>query len=68
VACLHATTDEVAVAIFVVVRPLVRSTRRDVRDLIDSHKSDHRPSYLSYRALQRRGQLKTDLREIFGPW
>src|SRR3981081_2386931 len=46
--------------------PLVRPTRGDVRDHIDSHKSDRRSSYLSYRGLQRRKQRKTDLREIFG--
>src|SRR5712671_8018494 len=46
--------------------PLVRATRGDVRDHIDSHKSDRRSSYLSYRGLQRRKQRKTDLREIFG--
>jgi hypothetical protein len=46
--------------------PLVCSTRNDLRDHIDSHKSDHRPSLPSYKALQRRRQLKIDLREIFG--
>src|SRR5467141_979 len=40
--------------------PLVRPTRGDVRDHIDSHKSDRRSSYLSYRGLQRRKQRKTD--------
>src|SRR6266404_5574858 len=44
--------------------PLVRPTRGDVRDHIDSHKSDRRSSYLSYRGLQRRKQRKTDLREM----
>jgi hypothetical protein len=46
--------------------PLARPARGNVRDHIDSHKSDRRPSYLSYRALQRRRQPKTDFREIFG--
>src|SRR5258705_6091622 len=46
--------------------PLVRPTRGDVRDHIDSHKSDRRSSCLSYKGLQRRKQRKTDLREIFG--
>jgi hypothetical protein len=33
--------------------PLMRFARGDVRDHIDSLKSDHRPSYLSYGGLQR---------------
>jgi len=45
--------------------PLVRSARGDVRDHIDSHKSDHRPFYFSYRASQRQRQLKIDRRQIF---
>ena len=46
--------------------PLVRPARGDVRDHIDSYKSDRRSSYLSYSGLQRRKQRNTDLREIFG--
>jgi hypothetical protein len=46
--------------------PLGRPTCSNVSNQIDSHKSDHRPSYLSYGSWQRRKQLKTDLREIFG--
>jgi hypothetical protein len=46
--------------------PLVRPTRGNVRDHIESHKSDRRPSYMPYRGLRRRRQRKTDLREIFG--
>jgi hypothetical protein len=46
--------------------PLVRCSCGDVRDHIGSHKNDHRPSYRSYRALQRRRLLKSDIREIFG--
>ena len=46
--------------------PLVRPTRRNVRDHIESHKSDRRPSYMPCRGLRRRRQRKTDLREIFG--
>src|SRR6266403_1469795 len=46
--------------------PLVRPTRGNVRDHIESHKSDRRPSYMPCRGLRRRRQRKTDLREIFG--
>src|SRR5258708_19814902 len=46
--------------------PMVRPTRGNVRDHIESHKSDRRPSYMPYRGLRRRRQRKTDLREIFG--
>jgi hypothetical protein len=45
---------------------LVRPARGNVRDHIDSHKCDHRASYLPYRGAQRRRQLKNDLRETFG--
>lgn len=33
--------------------PLARPARCDVRDRIDSLKSDHKPSYLPYEGLQR---------------
>src|SRR5258708_38954391 len=46
--------------------PMVRPTRGNVRDHIESHKSDRRPSYMPYRGLRRRRQRKTDLRAIFG--
>src|SRR5258708_30744404 len=46
--------------------PLVRPARGNVRDHIESHKSDRRPSYMPYSGLRRRRQQKTDLREIFG--
>jgi hypothetical protein len=46
--------------------PLVRPTRGNVRDHIESHKSDRRPSYMPYGGLRRRRQRKTDLRESFG--
>jgi hypothetical protein len=36
--------------------PLARLARGNVRDHIDSRKSDHRPSYLSHGGLQRRRQ------------
>jgi hypothetical protein len=49
-----------------VLAPLVRPTRGNVRDHIESHKSDRRPSYMPCRGLRRRRQRKTDLREIFG--
>jgi hypothetical protein len=49
-----------------VLAPLVRPTRGNVRDHIESHKSDRRPSYMPRRGLRRRRQRKTDLREIFG--
>src|SRR6185312_13082127 len=49
-----------------VLAPLVPPTRGNVRDHIESHKSDRRPSYMPCRGLRRRRQRKTDLREIFG--
>src|ERR1019366_1465472 len=45
--------------------PLVCPTRCNVRDHVDSCKSDHGSSHLSYRGLQRRRQLEIALREIF---
>jgi hypothetical protein len=45
--------------------PPVRPSCGDVRDHIASHKNDHRLSYRSWRALQRRSLLKIDFREIF---
>src|ERR1700716_111489 len=44
--------------------PHAHPTCADVRGHIESQESDHRASYLSYRGLQQRRQLKTDLREI----
>jgi hypothetical protein len=38
----------------------------DVRDLIVSHKTDHRPAHWRYRALQQWRCLKICFREIFG--
>ena len=46
--------------------PLVRPTRGDVRDHIDSRESDHRPSHPFYGALQRLRHQEFDLRENFG--
>jgi hypothetical protein len=46
--------------------PLVRPTLGDVRDHIDSRKSDQGLSYMSYRGFEREGQLRTDIRENFG--
>src|SRR5882672_4971588 len=46
--------------------PLVRPARANVTDHIESQESDHRASYMSYRGLQQRRQLKTDFREILG--
>src|SRR5437867_1890612 len=45
--------------------PLVRPTRGDVRDHIDSLESDHRPSHPFYGAFQRLRLQEFDLREIF---
>src|SRR5260370_40757789 len=46
--------------------PLVRPARGNVRDHIESHKSDRRPSYMPYSGFRGREQQKTDLRQIFG--
>jgi hypothetical protein len=46
--------------------PQAHPTCADVRGHIESQESDHRASYLSYRGLQQRRQLKTDPREILG--
>ena len=46
--------------------PLVRPTCADARDHIDSHESDHKPSYPFHGAVQRQTYLKTNLREYFG--
>jgi hypothetical protein len=43
----------------------VRPTHGDVRDHIDSHESDRRPSYPFHRAVRRQRYLKIDLREHF---
>ena len=45
--------------------PLVRPARANVTDHIESQESDHRASYMSYRGLQQRRQLKTDFREFW---
>jgi hypothetical protein len=49
-----------------VLAPLVRPTRGNVRDHIESQKNGHRPSHMPCRNLRRPRQLKTDLCEIFG--
>src|SRR5712691_9717825 len=46
--------------------PLVRPTLGDVRDHIDSRKSDQGLSYMAYRGFERQRQLRTDIRENFG--
>jgi hypothetical protein len=46
--------------------PLVRSARRDVSDLIVSHKNDQGPPYRSYRALQQWKHRRFDFGDIFG--
>src|SRR5712671_878429 len=45
--------------------PLVRPARANVTDHIESQESDHTASYMSYRGLQQRRQLKTDFREFW---
>jgi hypothetical protein len=44
----------------------VRPTLGDVRDHIDSRKSDQGLSYMSYRGFERQRQLRTDIRANFG--
>jgi len=44
---------------------LMRFALVDLRDQIVSLKRDHGPSYQRYRALQQKGRLKLDFREIF---
>jgi len=46
--------------------PLGRPTLGDVRDHIDSRKSDQGLSYMAYRGFERQRQLRTDIRENFG--
>jgi hypothetical protein len=46
--------------------PLVRPTLGEVRDRIDSRKSDQGLSYMSYRGFEGQRQLRTDIRENFG--
>src|SRR5712671_4478552 len=46
------------------LEPLMRFTRGDVRDHIDSSKIDHGPSYCRRRALRQQERLRIDFREI----